>query len=468
MLQHKTQHHTAGPTHHPQPAQALAPPHPTAIIQRAQMNPGSLMPGDVLQLQRTIGNRAVGQLLQRARQGHAVPPLQAKRMDGLIQRKGGQTAKEKGYKRQYRRLKEKIENKEETAPESPDFKLSIVLHTDTEVRSKGSNLENGHSWVEVERLKPWAEVSDTAKGAMEEVTRNLLEKVGWTSMGFYPSHAQGDVKGMIGNVFGISEPGVLREPEKGGIIQTTPTAKKNFLATGDQAANLFRYVNRKRDANYNFLSYNCTTFATKAIAAAGFSANEYLGKVTSKGVASPNKLYKRLFEQAALGDKSVEINKGLSQGERHLDKVSGRALTAVGGKSLQDLVGGMEGIAGRSAAFEAINEALFADKQRMNRPPQPQEPGSPPPVPQRAKGLIEILAPQWWKLKNSIKTLTKPEKRMLLAIYADKFTPEVLNNFVELMKAKIKEERAKQTKQNEDEVECTAEEIESLEYFANL
>jgi hypothetical protein len=37
--------------------------HPAAIIQRARINPKSLTPSDVLQLQGTIGNRAVGRLL---------------------------------------------------------------------------------------------------------------------------------------------------------------------------------------------------------------------------------------------------------------------------------------------------------------------------------------------------------------------------------------------------------------------
>ena len=36
--------------------------HPAAIIQRARINPKSLTHADVMQLQRTIGNRAVGQL----------------------------------------------------------------------------------------------------------------------------------------------------------------------------------------------------------------------------------------------------------------------------------------------------------------------------------------------------------------------------------------------------------------------
>ncbi len=43
---------------------------PTSLIQRALASPGSLSPGDVLQLQRTVGNRAVGRLLS---PGNAVP-----------------------------------------------------------------------------------------------------------------------------------------------------------------------------------------------------------------------------------------------------------------------------------------------------------------------------------------------------------------------------------------------------------
>lgn len=41
--------------------------HPMAIIQRARINPKSLTPADILQLQRTIGNRAVGRLISEIR-----------------------------------------------------------------------------------------------------------------------------------------------------------------------------------------------------------------------------------------------------------------------------------------------------------------------------------------------------------------------------------------------------------------
>jgi hypothetical protein len=59
--------------------------HPAAILQRAGMEPRSLTPGDVLQLQSTVGNRAVGRLLQRARQRQVL--VERQEQTGAIQRK---------------------------------------------------------------------------------------------------------------------------------------------------------------------------------------------------------------------------------------------------------------------------------------------------------------------------------------------------------------------------------------------
>jgi hypothetical protein len=49
--------------------------YPASTIQRARLNPGSLTPADILQLQRTIGNQAVGRLLARTAQPQ---PIQKK------------------------------------------------------------------------------------------------------------------------------------------------------------------------------------------------------------------------------------------------------------------------------------------------------------------------------------------------------------------------------------------------------
>ena len=71
-------------TRQPVAAPVVQPPtHPAAILQRAALDPGSLTPNDVLRLQRTIGNRAVSQLLHaRHRPTTRTTPIQAKLMVG--------------------------------------------------------------------------------------------------------------------------------------------------------------------------------------------------------------------------------------------------------------------------------------------------------------------------------------------------------------------------------------------------
>jgi hypothetical protein len=58
--------------------------HPAAIIQRARINPKSLTYADVMQLQRTIGNRAVGKLLTEIRliplKATQAPPVQMQKI----------------------------------------------------------------------------------------------------------------------------------------------------------------------------------------------------------------------------------------------------------------------------------------------------------------------------------------------------------------------------------------------------
>lgn len=78
-----------------QPQQQRQKIHPQAILQRTQMNPGSLSQGDVLQLQRTIGNRAVGNLIQ-AKMGVDGTTVQRK----LSENEGAEKKKERKIKTQ--------------------------------------------------------------------------------------------------------------------------------------------------------------------------------------------------------------------------------------------------------------------------------------------------------------------------------------------------------------------------------
>lgn len=71
--------------------------HPASIIQRARINPKSLTPADILQLQCTIGNRAVGRLLSEIRnpskvqqipiQRQTVPEEEKEPLQGMFERK---------------------------------------------------------------------------------------------------------------------------------------------------------------------------------------------------------------------------------------------------------------------------------------------------------------------------------------------------------------------------------------------
>ncbi|MDQ1251945.1 MAG: hypothetical protein QG646_1056, partial [Euryarchaeota archaeon] len=60
---------------------------PASIIQRARINPKSLTPADVLQLQRTIGNRAVGKLLSEIRNPSRVQQVPIQRQTALEEEK---------------------------------------------------------------------------------------------------------------------------------------------------------------------------------------------------------------------------------------------------------------------------------------------------------------------------------------------------------------------------------------------
>jgi hypothetical protein len=96
--------------HQPLPNYAVPPPilqlHPAAILHRARADPGSLTPLDVLQLQRTIGNKAVSRLLSEIAQ-------RREHEDGLLQR-------------------EPIQNRENTTgmPDEIKTKMEKAFNTD--------------------------------------------------------------------------------------------------------------------------------------------------------------------------------------------------------------------------------------------------------------------------------------------------------------------------------------------------
>src|SRR5690606_1853707 len=144
-----------------------------------------------------------------------------------------------------------------------------------------------------------------------------------------------------------SSQGEVLEPEK-GIMLAEPDAKKSFDITASQAERFFDYVYSHWDAKYSFRHFNCTHFAVGALAAAGYPASEYLGRVTTKKLVAPNKVYKRLYERAALGEKDISLNKKLNKDERHVRGHEEAALRQLKPDAL-DLTAGADNLA-RSAA----------------------------------------------------------------------------------------------------------------------
>ena len=69
--------------------------HLTSLIQRAQLDPRSLTPGEALQLQRLIGNQALGQLMDADSGGvKAEPEIDAGTSNGQYQSQGASRAGE--------------------------------------------------------------------------------------------------------------------------------------------------------------------------------------------------------------------------------------------------------------------------------------------------------------------------------------------------------------------------------------
>jgi hypothetical protein len=276
-------------------------------------------------------------------------------------------------KKKYQSLKERITGKTEDKKEEPKeggkvLKASIALTTNAQVRSVGNMSENGHAWIELEPLKPWTDIEKTTlPDKMSEATSNALKVHQWHTIGFYPD------KGGKKALFGV--PGKIVEPEKAVMIQNTQ-ASKSFEMDATQAGKLLDYVKDKRTAKYSFLSYNCTGFAVGALNTAGFAANEFLGRVTSKRVTSPNKVYKRLFERAALGDKSVKIAKGMdtvqtgslkwkkNKQTKHVNEPEEQALKQVEAEK-QDLLESTEDIS-VSEDVQALGQFIFEKHKFKN------------------------------------------------------------------------------------------------------
>lgn len=95
QFQQKTAAHSAAQPQHKIPPK-ITDMNPEAIIQRVSLNPDSLSRSDVMQLQRTIGNRAVGRLMKSIQ-------------DGTIQQKPAQSLTRQLYQPEIHRLQSTVQ-----------------------------------------------------------------------------------------------------------------------------------------------------------------------------------------------------------------------------------------------------------------------------------------------------------------------------------------------------------------------
>ena len=258
-------------------------------------------------LQRLAGNQAVTGLMQQQR--------------GLpVQRETGAS--------DYRKLEAK-KNAAFNDEAGAIADVSIGIKAKAKTRSRGGINELGHSWIEIALRQPWRTLDEATanglRGEMGENTKRYLPVISFTSAGFYP--AGGGIRKLI------AVPGMIDEPE-GRSMLARPSAKMTFPAAAPALGRLLKFIRKSKQdpPTYSFVAFNCSDWAVKAIRQIGKDASSFLGKVTSKGVTSPFKLYKRAHERAALGFGAAKVDTTLREGEQKLiEKKSEAKLKSVAG-----------------------------------------------------------------------------------------------------------------------------------------
>jgi hypothetical protein len=231
---------------------------------------------------------------------------------------------------------ETAQRKEGDAPETPKTDGGVAklrLHADTETvdRTKLTlgelmGAQVGHTWISMTYNDPTTIPTD-----MREPTRSLIE-AGYGSWGFwplinrtgdhtYPEQSQKMVDAGLTPGAGTSNdpahrgfsknpfkwvPGRVEEPD----MAHSPKGTIEYDLNQPEVDSLMKYIDTKRNANYNLYSFNCTTFGVDAVKAAGKSGPSG----SMMGICLPNALYKDMYEQSEAGDKSVTLAP-LAEGE---------------------------------------------------------------------------------------------------------------------------------------------------------
>ena len=112
--------------------------------------------------------------------------------------------------------------------------------------------------------------------------------------------------GFSKNPFHSFVPGRVEEPD----TAHAPKGVKTYDLTAQQVKSLMGFVDSKRNAQYSLFFFNCTTFATEAVAAAGHAPPD----ASMFGICLPNALYKSILEMEQKGDPSAQTTP-LGEGE---------------------------------------------------------------------------------------------------------------------------------------------------------
>lgn len=227
--------------------------------------------------------------------------------------------------------------------------LSIHVATCSKSRSKATlqemiNGESGHSWLELKMIDEnnydgtHGLNADLANAASPHARDILKTQYGQTSIGFYPKtfwfadkiekdakeevkrevharnqariakhEAKGHLDAREAAGFGLGRGysrdehdkyggmfskmnGTVEEPDDIG----NSTGCKVFRITGKQFKALYAYVLSHYNHHYHYLTYNCTTFASHALKAAGHS----IGAERVPGICEPQRLYRSLYDEA--------------------------------------------------------------------------------------------------------------------------------------------------------------------------
>jgi hypothetical protein len=165
----------------------------------------------------------------------------------------------------------------------------------------------GHSWISLwfdDETHVPLDLPPPIQGRMEATAGKKEAKI-YDTFGFYPDSwrdEQGQVQGGISyNPFNSYVPGHVSTPDQQ--FAGREKASQTWEITQDQARAVLAYVVAHAGAQYSFFHYNCTTFASEAVAAGGESAPENL----VGGVAVPTEVFESIRKLQNSGEGTTMV-----------------------------------------------------------------------------------------------------------------------------------------------------------------